>query len=158
MCFSRMHRADAACVSMHTHPINDKVQHNMPNLLVAAFEHIHQARYRVAMCARDVMLRHVKSGDCHTWLRYLQLLAQPFEGIEIMVIMEYIRVKPSRNMAFCDVLPPAKETRHMFATRLIKAVQQKLLWFDMAKMSSAACTLAGTGPDSVGAEVTAKPL
>ncbi len=66
----------------------------MPHLLLCAFEHIHQAP-RVAMCARDMVLWHIKSGDCHIWLCYSQLLAHTLEDIQIMVIMEYICIKHS---------------------------------------------------------------
>lgn len=91
----------------HTHHIDDEIQHNMPHLLLCAFEHIHQAPCRVAMCAWDMVLWHIKSGDCHIWQRYLQLLADTLEDIQIMVIMEYICVQPRPQVAFCYILPPA---------------------------------------------------
>lgn len=97
----------------HTHHIDDEIQHNMPHLLLCAFEHIHQAP-RMAMCARDVVLWHIKSGDCHIWQCYLQLLAHALEGSQIVVIMEYICIKPSPHVAFCNVLPPAIQAHHCY--------------------------------------------
>lgn len=112
MCIDRRRRANAAWIGTHihtyahTHHIDDEIQHNMPHPLLSAFEHIHQAP-RMAMCARDMMLWHIKSGDCHIWQRYLQLLAHALEDIQIMVIMEYIGIKLSPQVAFCNILPPA---------------------------------------------------
>lgn len=98
----------------HTYPIDNVIQHNMPHLLCVAFEHIHQAHCRVTVCARDMVLRHIKSGDCHIWQCYLQLLAHALEGSQIVVIMEYIGIKPSPHVAFCNMLPSAIQAQHCY--------------------------------------------